>query len=564
MRSRWFELLVMAALSCLASNALAAWTIDPGPAGLLVRSGGSPRSVVSDGAGGALIGFGTYFGSNTVGDIVVQKLDDEGLVPWGTDGVTAGVIGAIAGDYGPWMATDGSGGAILVWRGPTGVLFPKLHGQRVSAGGSLQWTPASPGEGLYLADVPSSILPVWVGGDAAGGFIVVWYQSPANLYAQRFDVNGTTFWGPQGLSLGISAPSVPGVVSDGGAGMIVFWSGTGPGGDRDLFTQRFGRDGAPMWTPGGVPICSASGDQGNGQPGITAVPDGAGGAIVVWLDQRTDANSDVYAQHVNGSGALQWAANGQAICDVPGPQSVVAAVPDGAGGVIATWQDGRDPSTAPDLYAQRISSNGLVQWMAGGAPVCVAAGAQFEDPTVPGPSVCFAADGSGGMFAAWTDSRPDASPGNDIFAQHLDGSGTAIWPATGLRFGATSATLARPAIMPDGTGGCAVLWAADFALQARGSSGPITGVGPGLESGLALRGAFPNPSLGRFSIAFSLLGEEPARIDVMDVSGRRLWSRNVAGAGAHTESVRALRPGLYLVRLRQGSRVATSRAVVID
>ena len=150
--------------------------------------------------------------------------------------------------------------------------------------------------------------------------------------------------------------------------MIVVLGGTGPG-RRSRRSSRSASDAtAPRWwTPGGVPICSASGDQGNGQPGITAVPDGAGGAIVCGRTSARTPTRTSTLSDVNGSGALQWAANGQAICDVPGPQSVVAAVPGRRrrrdrrpGG------DGRDPSTARRSTAQRISrQRSRSQWMAG-------------------------------------------------------------------------------------------------------------------------------------------------------------------------------------------------------
>jgi hypothetical protein len=563
MKRMWTGSWVTIALIAFPSLASPDWNVDPGPTGLLVRNGGSPRSVVSDGAGGALIGFNEYYGSNTVHGIVVQRLESHGLLPWGSNGATVGIIGFIPNDYGPWMVADGAGGAIVIWRFP--VPSPHLQGQHVDANGTVLWTPSGPQEGLHLASVQASFLPIWVGQDGAGSFIAVWFQgSPAALFAQRFDGNGTTFWGPMGLDLGISTSSLPGLVSDGSGGLIIFWSAPGAGGDRDLFAQRFGRDGAPMWAAGGVVICSAAGEQGLGSPSIAAVSDGAGGAFVTWLDQRVDSQGDVYAQRVDASGTIQWATNGLALCSITGAQTVLHAVSDGSGGMIAAWQDGRDsPSAGTDLYAQRVVANGLSLWAAGGAPICSAPNEQFVDQAT-GESNWVAADGNGGLFAAWTDSRPDASPGNDIFAQHLSGTGTALWPGSGLRFAATSATLGRPAVMPDGAGGCAVLWGADFDLKARGSSGPVVGIGSTSPS-FALRGPRPNPAVASFAVDFSLTEPGTVRLDIFDVAGRLTWHRDESGLGPgpHVLRVGVLKPGLYFVRLQQGSRIAIARAAVV-
>jgi hypothetical protein len=98
------------------------------------------------------------------------------------------------------------------------------------------------------------------------------------------------------------------------------------------------------------------------------------------------------------------------------------------------------------------------------------------------------------------------------------------------------------------------------------AAGGVTRVGqvwldiPVRES-FALRGTYPNPSNHDLSIAFSLPVGAAARLEVLDISGRRVWSRAVGtlGAGRHVVSLPALRSGVYLARLTQGSRSATTR-----
>src|SRR5207244_4753616 len=63
------------------------------------------------------------------------------------------------------------------------------------------------------------------------------------------------------------------------------------------------------WTPNGVAICSAVGDQ--DRPYL--VGDGAGGAIIVWYDRRA-GDYDIYAQSVDAEGTPRWTPQGVAIC----------------------------------------------------------------------------------------------------------------------------------------------------------------------------------------------------------------------------------------------------------
>jgi hypothetical protein len=80
----------------------------------------------------------------------------------------------------------------------------------------------------------------------------------------------------------------------------------------------------------------------------------------------------------------------------------------------------------------------------------------------------------------------------------------------------------------------------------------------------------PNPSLGgRLTVTFSLPDDARARLEVIDVSGRRAVAREVGslGAGRHTIQLAAdqrLSPGFYVVRLTQGARVAIARVSVLE
>jgi hypothetical protein len=95
-----------------------------------------------------------------------------------------------------------------------------------------------------------------------------------------------------------------------------------------------------------------------------------------------------------------------------------------------------------------------------------------------------------------------------------------------------------------------------------------TGAPPRFE--FALEGARPNPAhRARLAIAFTLPTSERATLELIDVSGRRLAREEVGalGAGPHLvgfDHARSLAPGLYMVRLTQGTRVRTIRTVLLD
>src|SRR5262249_39003892 len=93
------------------------------------------------------------------------------------------------------------------------------------------------------------------------------------------------------------------------------------------------------------------------------VADGRGGAIVAWLDLRSLVTApDVFAQHVLANGVVDsaWPANGRALAVVPGSKTSLVMASDDASGAIVAWIDARAGSNQLDVYAQRVTSVGSV------------------------------------------------------------------------------------------------------------------------------------------------------------------------------------------------------------
>jgi hypothetical protein len=85
---------------------------------------------------------------------------------------------------------------------------------------------------------------------------------------------------------------------------------------------------------------------------------------------------------------------------------------------------------------------------------------------------------------------------------------------------------------------------------------------------LAIERVQPNPSSGTLTVWFSRPDLAPAKLEVMDLGGRRVFSRELS----HDYGVRGvfdlgsqvrLRPGLYQILLVHGDRVASAKAVVL-
>ncbi len=230
-----------------------------------------------------------------------------------------------------------------------------------------------------------------------------------------------------------------GAAPEGAGGMLLGWEDSREG-EQDIYLQHLSGSGTELWTVNGVAACKAAGLQ--LLPAV--MPDGFGGAIAVWEDRR-GGGADVYAQRIGSDGSTRWTANGVVVCAAPGDQTRPLILGDGAGGFVIAWEDAR--AGAGDIYAQRLSLLGAPLWTPDGVAVCAATGAQ-DRPTL-------AADGLGGVVAAWRDFR---GGGSDVYAQRLDTAGASQWVADGVAVCVAGGDQGRPSLIADGSGGVVLAW----------------------------------------------------------------------------------------------------------
>jgi FlgD Ig-like domain len=283
--------------------------------------------------------------------------------------------------------------------------------------------------------------------DGAGGMIVTWLDNRGpygrQIFAQRLDASGTPLWTADGVPvcLGPGSNSSPAIVSDGAGGAIIAWHGS-PVADDDIFALRLDAAGNAVWNSNGVAVCSASGEQLDPE----LVPDGAGGAVIVWQDLRNDAQGDLYAQRVGADGTMQWSANGEPLCTAAREQARPGIASDGAGGVIAAWEDYRN-GAGYNIFAQRLDAAGAAQW-SNTVAVTLAPHDQYTPAVVE--------DGAGGAVVVWSDLRSGA--GAAIYAQRLNGAGVAQWDTGGVALDTVLVDAAKPRAVADGAGGAIVAW----------------------------------------------------------------------------------------------------------
>ena len=241
------------------------------------------------------------------------------------------------------------------------------------------------------------------------------------------------------------------ICSDGSGGAIIVWGDkrkekTNTGGD--IFAQRLDAQGVPQWTANGVMICDTTGEQ--NMPNI--VSDNAGGAYIAWVDARTGQyTGNIYMQHINASGEKLWERQGKQIT-TGNAWFNPSITTDGAGGAFLAYRYGVTPA---GIYAQRVSSDGTLQYAGNG--VAVSPSGYYDNPKA-------VADDSGGVFIAWIYTRPDGAWNGYI--QRLTASGTKRYTTNGVPFRVQAASQGRTQLVSMGRGEVMAAWYDERAVTA--------------------------------------------------------------------------------------------------
>lgn len=565
---RWMAFGVIAAM-LIPMNLIAQWVSDP-TVNTVVCSTVNQQlldsHIASDGSGGALIVWSDRNVETNDYEIYVQRISSNGNRLWAENGLAIG--SSPINQNHPEIAGDGSGGAFVTWfearSGKNIVLV-----QKISAEGLLQWNT----EGVPVGAVESNFQqssPVIVS-DGNGGAIIAWddwrgdlYNGIRAEYAQRINADGVPLWGIGGVSLHTpSSYSIEAqqIMSDGNGGAIVAWHsyiGSYPDGNDDIFAQKVNAAGSLEWGTEGVAVCSLASFQ--LRPKLA--DDGNHGAIIVWEDFRNNpSKSNLYAQKVNTTGTIQWAADGIPVALSSYPQLTPEIVSDGSGGVFVTWKYSTEVVTA-----QRLTSEGANAWEGSGLDL----GASGSNS----PQII--SDGSSGAIITWYDNR--GSGRGDIYAQRITGNGSLLWNSKAVGICTDASSQNSPQITSDGYGGAIIAWMDErnsatkstdiYAQQVSsiGTLGSLTGL---LEasSQTALGQNYPNPAKSFTQIRYKVTELGFVSLKIYNEAGKEVYtlvdSKMSPGNYTANFEVTGLPGGTYICRLQTAERTDTKSLIVI-
>lgn len=339
----------------------------------------------------------------------------------------------------PYIVSDGWGGVVIVWVDHRS-WSRDIYAQRVDRYGYPLWTP----DGIEICTNTDDQTDGRLVQDGTGGAIIIWLDyrdGDPIVYTQRINSDGTMLWASDGFPVCTEgAPhSLPWIIADDAGGAIIVWGDNRAGEENtDIYAQRIDADGNVLWPAAGLPICSASGNQYY----QSLIADGAGGAIVVWTDYRS-GEADIYAQRIDAGGNPLWTIDGVAVCSSEGTQWLPRLASDGKNGaVVAFSYDLGFMNT--DIYAQRIDAEGNIRWAPEGVPICTAWDYQWLADMIY--------DDCGGAIIIWQDDR-NLPGSSDLYAQRVDTTGSVLWTADGVL---CTTYAGSPTLISDGSCGAII------------------------------------------------------------------------------------------------------------
>ena len=152
-------LVVFCVLIIAAPSVWANWVQD-GVALCTATGGQYYPTIVSDGAGGAIVTWYDYRSGNA--DIYAQRVNSSGTVQWTANGVA--ISTATNSQDTPTIVSDGAGGAIITWRDYRSGTNRDIYAQKVESLG-------------FLASPPRLVTVRDVRGDQGGKVTVAWDRS---------------------------------------------------------------------------------------------------------------------------------------------------------------------------------------------------------------------------------------------------------------------------------------------------------------------------------------------------------------------------------------------------
>jgi hypothetical protein len=547
---------------------------------------------VRDGEGGAFIGWIDTHHADP--DIYLQRFTRDGAVAPGWPEHGLGVAVLPHSQYHLDMAPDSAGGTYLVWEDYRGGGAGDIYATRITPAG--QSYPGWPEGGLAVCTEAAEQSEPRVATDGSGGAYIVWQDRRSGVlevYGQHLAGDGQPFigWPENGRRFCAAAPVAfaPQIAVDNAGSGLIIWQHLRAEEKSELCAAPINAFDTGCSSP---PIVLAESVDEFGEVGLGWIS--AHTLLVSWTE-RASGQTTLRAQTIDlgGGASVTWTTGGIAVST----GSLAAAAPfvlaDQNGGALIAWEQFRQQ--AGDIYVQRVTSAGQVSadWPAGGLAACLAPGDQYR------PHLDL--DSRGGVLATWVDGGTGANgtvinleASILRFAPQLlrtkasPGRAQILWrvrPGTLGQFRVDRRIEEDPwqvlqTLTPDDSSHLPVNDATvaegvhvEYRLAIRDGGNevlfqPVSLEIPRSPTTLTLTKVIVRGTAHRVLLSIGLPRGPAPQIDLMDVVGRRVVTRRLEGLDPGDQVVDvglpgSLPSGVYFLRLVQGNATRIAKVVYV-
>lgn len=387
-------------------------------------------------------------------DIYGQRYNQNGVAQWTVGGkVLVTATGNQPASSNISLAADGAGGAILSWHDNRS--GENIYALRIDENGDpvTGWT----ANGDKVSSDPTAIYGApKILTDSSSGAYIAWTQktgSSCDVLARHIESNGDfdATWDGGGSPRSVAATAdsefYPQIVTDNSNGAIITYElstsdcSSGPPEAQNILASKITSAGTASWS------AQAIADTATSETSHRTVASGSGSIITTYTFGAAADSEDIRAQKLNSSGAKQWTSTGEIISDQTNDQVNSRIISDNSTGAIIVWEDGRGAQT--DIYAQRVDTSGNSLWTTDGVAISSTGDGLVQDQPV------LATNSQSGAVIAFR------SNAESLYAQHINGSGSAKWTAGGVAVESSNRIDSTPVIADNNNAGAVIAWNGD-------------------------------------------------------------------------------------------------------